>query len=328
MLLKSIGIAVLLISIVLASFGESIYVNTTDICFGMDKTSGKEPNAEENPIQPQGFDYTFGGWEFDYYCESSIAATITFNHLETNENGEIVSYDDTLRADSSEGIPLKVPYTLQASIDDIYLFYANFGSTQYKYNQHLAGEASIALYESMRKTSAYIDVTIGELIEDTEGLEVQRNTEKYLKAIKPKVEKFAAQIGVRVDSILPGSMVDFEGSEAIQDARDEIADIPTQLSTANNEKAAQTETNNKAQSQARIDADKIKEEAKKTAVNIKTNTQLLLDRIAPNVIALGKEDAFQVFMAKENAKLIASGALQNIYLDGSSDIGQTFYSSK
>ncbi len=301
-----------------------LFVNITrveqnELVFGYNVTSGQAVSPELNPLEPFGFAVSIG-WNEKFFSVSSESNNYNF----TNESDKNSPYDEALDFDSIEGTSMELDYSISAHVDNPYVFYDNFGDTQYDYDE-VEDVTDDRIYEAIRTIAAFVDIRVGELAEKQGAIEIQQNPEKILNAVKSEAQEYAKSLGMVIDDLLSGSAVEYPDGNAIQKARDILASVNSDFETRTKDVKAAEQNKAAAIADASIEADSILSEAKIEADMRLSEADAISRKLAESIKQVGKEAAFDQVMTEYTAQLIEAGVIREAYVDEKSLLGGAFY---
>lgn len=317
-----ISIPIILIIVIFTIVAEVSYFEQNEMAFEYNVISGKPVSVEENPLLGFGLHMALG-WNAKIFRVSSEANNYNF----TNDKDDYSPYNEALSFDSKEGTTMDLDYTIMAHVENPYLFYDNFGTSQYDYSE-IDGITDSRIYEGIRAIGSFVDIRIGELAEKKNAISIQRNPTEILSQVKDEANEYALTLGLALDDLLTSSSVEFPDGNTIDEARKLLGDVNGEYEAKLTEEGKAEEAKNSVIALANIEADKIISEANIEANNLTQEAQAIANNLKEAIAQVGVDAAFNQLMAEYTAQLIKAGVLPEVFLNEKSLLGATFYKSK
>ena len=298
------------------------YVNTNEEVFEYNVTSGLPVNKDNNPLLGFGWHIAYG-WNAKFFVVDSGVYSYNF----TAEPNEHSPNDEALTWNTSEGVSMKTNFTISGHVTDPWMFYTHYGHADATYGS-VPDIHDVRIYEALRQAGHYASIRMAELTQNQSADYIRANPGEFVAKLTKDTAAYMNNYGFNVTNFIFPAAFEFPGGNTIAEARSklqaknaEVQEKEQQKVMANNQKLI-------ALKDAGIAANKIREEGKREANRLNTESDALAAQLSASIAQVGVDGALRLYMSEQLGQLVAKGVIDQAVLTGSSVFGQPFYPSK
>ncbi|MFA5961602.1 MAG: hypothetical protein WC848_02895 [Parcubacteria group bacterium] len=294
-----------------------------ELAFEYCVTDGKPVNPKDNPLLPYGV-HGYIGWNTEIFRVTSQS----HQYAMTAEITKSSPYDEAATFDSHEGATIKVNFTTMGHVENIWIFYDNFGNNQYKLSGEFSEIKDPRIYEAIREASHYAMAVFVEMAEDMSATTIKKSPDQMNKEATKRTREYMKQFGFYVDDIFLSGPITFPGGDAITTAYNTTGVANSEVEEARQDKEKMLETKKSMIDRGKREADKILSEASREANRLTAEAEAMAMDMKQSIAQIGLDNTIDLFVGRELAKLVKEGVIPEAVLTQDSVLGAPFYNKK